>query len=273
MAAQITTPSADDKQHTRVMRDLRQQGQAAMTWGLPNPASEAAVLGMGLVMRDKLAEVAAADRAAGAAAIAASMLDKTIQKMPQTSSVQCAKGCNFCCHSAVSVSAPEVFRLVKLMSDGAGPDRNGVATRAKARSGATMEAVLARRDPCPLLIEGDCSVYEQRPMGCRQFVSTNLAGCRTAFEKRTGELPFVPAAANAGLIVRSLLLGAVASLGLKADTYELSSALVIALAEPDAEQRWLAGEDVFAAALKTPLPPNMRDATQRWSQMLSGLFQ
>ena len=274
MAAQNTPPTAQDKEHLRIMRELRQQGQAAMTWGLPNPATEAAVLGMGLVMRDKLADAAASDRAAGAAALAASMLDKTIQKMPQAASVQCAKGCNFCCHSAVAVSAPEVFRLVKLMSDGGGgPDRNGVVTRAKARAGATMEAVLARRDPCPLLIEGDCGVYAERPMGCRQFVSTNLEGCRTAFEKRTGELPFVPAAANAGLIVRSLLLSAVASLGLNAEIHELSSALAVALGEPEAERRWLAGEDVLAAAMKMPQPPNMRDSTQRWSRMLSGLFE
>ena len=274
MAAQKTPPTSEQKQHLRIMRELRQQGQATTTWGLPNPATEAAVLGMGLVMRDKLADDAAPDRAAGAAALAASMLDKTIQKMPQASSVQCAKGCNFCCHSAVSVSAPEVFRLVRLMSDGAGgPDRAGVAVRAKARAGATMEAVLARRDPCPLLIEGDCSVYTERPMGCRQFVSTNLAGCRSAFERRTGDLPFVPAAANAGLIVRALLLSAAASLGLKADTYELSSALAVALSESDPERRWLAGEDVLAGAMKMPQPPNMRDSTQRWSQMLTGLFE
>ncbi len=272
MAGPSTPPTRDDKEHVRIMRELRQQGQAAVTWGLPNPATEAAVLGMGLVIRDRLADQARTGRAAEAAALVAAMLDKTVQKMPQAASFQCAKGCNFCCHSAVSVSAPEVFRVIRLVTDGGAIAKDAVLARAKERSGATFQAVLARRDPCPLLIEGDCSVYAERPMGCRQFVSTNLEGCRTAFERGTGELPYVPAAANAGLIMRSLLMGAAASLGMKVDTYELSSALVVALSEPDAEARWLAGEDVLASALRMPQPPNMQTSVQRWSQMLAGLF-
>lgn len=260
------------KEHQRVMRDLRQQGQAAVTWGLPNPATEAAVLGMGLVMREKLSDAASTARATDAAAIAATMLDKTIQKMPQAPSYQCAKGCSYCCHGAVSVSAPELFRIVRMIERAPSSDKAGVIARAKARSASTFEAVLTLRDPCPLLVEGSCSVYEDRPMGCRQFVSTNADACRTAFEQRRGELPFVPGAANAGLILRSLLMGAAASLGLKADTYELSSALVVALEQPDAEARWLAGEDVLAPALKTPQPPNMQGSVQRWSQMLAGLY-
>lgn len=272
MAGPAAPSPTELKEHLRIMRELRQQGQAAMTWGLPNPATEAAVLGMGLVMRDRLADTAAPDRAAAAAALASGILDKTIGKMPQAPAFQCTKGCNYCCHSAVSVSAPEVFRLVRLIDATPSFDKAAALGRANARKASTMEAVLAFKTPCPLLVEGDCSVYAERPMGCRQFVSTNLAGCQTAFERGGGNLPFVPAAANAGLILRSLLLGAAASLGLNAATYELSSALSIALAEPDAETRWLAGENVFANALETPQPPNMQGSVQRWSQMLTGLF-
>ncbi len=268
-----STPA--EKEHLRVMRELRQQGQAALTWGLPNPASEAAVLGMGLLMRDRLAAGTDDDRATGAAALAAAMLDRTVQKMPQASSYQCAKGCNFCCYSAVSVTAPELFRVVRLIGvEGApaGLDRAGTLARATARTKAEKEGVLMGRPPCPLLIEGDCSVYADRPLGCRQFVSTNLEGCRTAHASGRSDLPFVPAAANAGLIIRSLLLGAVVSIGQKAETYELSSGLAVVLAEPDAERRWLAGEDVLAAVPKMEQPPNMRESVARWSGMLNGLF-
>ena len=51
-----------------------------------------------------------------------------------------------------------------------------------------------------------------------------------------------------------------------------SGALTLALPQPDAERRWLAGEDVLAAALKAPMPPNMQSSVERWSQMLAGLF-
>lgn len=270
MATPTQYTPAELKEHMRVMRELRQQGQAALTWGLPDPATEAAVLGMGLAMREKLADGKVEHRAAEAAALAATMLDKTLQRMPQAAAVECTKGCNFCCHGVVSVSAPEVLRLVRLIE--AGTDRQAVLARAQARTRSSIEAAMSLRDPCPLLVAGDCSVYADRPMGCRQFVSTSLAGCREAFEAGRGNLPFVPAAANAGLIVRSLLMGAAASLGLKSDIYELSSALAVALAEPDIERRWLAGEDVLGSAMRLAQPPNMQNSVQRWSQMLSGLF-
>ena len=43
-----------------------------------------------------------------------------------------------------------------------------------------------------------------------------------------------------------VLLGALAAAGLPTDAFELAAALDVALADPLAEQRWLAGEDVFA---------------------------
>lgn len=267
--------SQTDREHQRVIRDLRQQGQAAVTWGLPNPATEATVLGMGLVIRERMSSGTGSDRASAAAELASVMLDKTMHKMPQASAVQCAKGCSFCCHTAVSVSAPEVFRIVRLIeaNDAGSPlGREAVVQRAKARAASTIDAVMMLRDACPLLVEGNCGVYENRPMGCRQFVSTSMEGCRSAAKSGNGNLPFVPAAANAGVIVRSLLLGAAASLGLPVDTYELSSALVVALETPDAEARWLAGEDVLAKALKVPPAPKMRESSARWATMLRDLY-
>lgn len=269
MAGKSTPPTSVNKEHARVMRDLRQQGQASLTWGLPNPTTEAAVLGMGLLMRDKLEAADNAERASEAATLAATMLDRTMQKMPQAASVQCAKGCFYCCYSAVTVSAPEVFRLVRVIPEA---DRESVLNRATARFKALSEGVSVGLQPCALLVDGACSVYESRPAACRQFVSTNADGCRTAHASSNHELPFVPAGANAGLIVRSLLLGAMASLGREPATYELSSALVVALQIPDAEKRWLQGEDVLAAAARMPQPPNMQNSVGRWSQMLRDLY-
>lgn len=263
---------AELKEHRRIMRELRGQGQAALTWGLPNPTTEASLLGMGLVMRDKLADTQGADRATAAAGLAEAMLDRTIQTMPQAKSYACAKGCNYCCHSTVAVSAPEAFRIVRAVEGRTAEERRAVVARATARAAITFETLITLRSPCALLEQGDCSIYEARPMGCRQFVSTNLHGCRTSFEQKTGDFPFVPAAANAGLILRSLLISATASIGLKPELYDMSTAVAVALSEPDAEQRWLAGEDVLAKAVKMPPPPQMSQSVQRWSKMLADLF-
>jgi Fe-S-cluster containining protein len=269
MAGKSMPPTSADKEHQRVMRDLRQQGQAALTWGLPNPTTEAAVLGMGLLMRDKLEATGNAERASEAAALAAVMLDRTMQKMPQAAAVQCAKGCFYCCYSAVTVSAPEVFRLLREIPEA---DRADVLSRARARFKALSEGASVGLPACALLVDGACSVYESRPSACRQFVSTNADGCRAAHTSGNQELPFVPAGANAGLIVRSLLLGAMASLGREPATYELSSALAVVIEIPDAEKRWLEGEDVLAAAARMPQPPNMQNSVGRWSQMLRDLY-
>jgi len=254
------------------MRELRGQGQAALTWGLPNPTTEASLLGIGLLMRDKLAETEGANRAAAAAAIAEAMLDRTIQSMPQAKGYACSKGCSYCCHSTVAVSAPEVFRIVGAFESRSGDEREAVVARAGARAAASFEALVNLRSPCALLAQGDCSVHEVRPMGCRQYVSTDLNGCRAAFEQATARFPFVPAAANAGLILRALLISAAASVGHKPELYDLSSALAVALTQPEAEKRWLAGEDVLVDAVKMPPPPQLAEGVQRWSSMLRDLF-
>ena len=268
--------SQSDKEHQRVMRDLRQQGQAAVTWGLPNPTTEAAILGMALVIRERMAAGAGEDRAAQAAELAAVMLDKTLSKMPQAPAIACAKGCSYCCHVTVAVSAPEVFRIARLLrarADDGPSGKSSIAERARARTAGSMEALVALRTPCPLLVDGDCSIYDMRPLACRQFVSMDAAGCRSAYERGSSDLPFVPGAANAGLILRSVLMGAATSLKLQVALYELSSALNVALAEPDAEARWLAGEDALAKAQRLPFAPNMRSSSERWANLLMALYQ
>ena len=67
MAGPRTTRAAEEREHRRIMRDLRQQGQAALTWGLPNPATESAIVGMGIVLRDKLQDATDPTRATAAA--------------------------------------------------------------------------------------------------------------------------------------------------------------------------------------------------------------
>ena len=96
MAAQGTS----EKKQSRELRDLKAQGQSAMLWGLPNPASEAAVLGAGLLMHEKLIDATDAARATAAADIAAKLLDKTTSRMPQAADFACSA-----CSSSTSPSA------------------------------------------------------------------------------------------------------------------------------------------------------------------------
>ena len=112
--------AAPDKRDSRELRDLKQQGQAALTWGLANPVTEATVVGVALLVRDKLADKTAAGSAAAATDIATRMLDKSTAKLAAAGTFACTKGCNYCCHSVVSVSAPEVFRIANALTAAGG---------------------------------------------------------------------------------------------------------------------------------------------------------
>jgi Fe-S-cluster containining protein len=274
MAGRTTTHAAEEREHRRIMRDLRQQGQAALTWGLPNPATESAIVGMGVVLRDKLQDTADPARATAAARLAATLLDRTTAKMAQSSSFACARGCSYCCYSAVPVSAPEVLALashITAAGSAAGLDAATTISRTTERAALQKSGTATGSLPCPLLVDDTCSVHEARPMSCRQTFSTSAAACREAKEGWRNDFPFVPAGINVGVMLRSLLISASRSAGLDSATYELSSALAIALTTPDAERRWLGGEDVFAGAVKLQRPPQMQDSIDRWSGVLAEL--
>ena len=262
-----------ESEHRRALRDLRGQGQSALTWGLPNPVTESVIVGIGILLRDCLADAAEEGRASKAAALAGAVLEKTIARMPQADSFACRKGCSFCCHSTVAVSAPEVFRIAQFVSQAGGPDRSHLLAACKSGSGASVEEVLGRSDPCPLLIESACSVHEVRPLACRQYVSVSSEACEAALLGKRESYPFVPGATNAGVMIRSLLLGAAESLGRPAEIYDLASALAIVLEMPDAEARWLAGADVLADAVKLPKAPKMTESVERWASMLKTLVE
>jgi Fe-S-cluster containining protein len=276
MAGQKPTNAAEEREHRRILRDLRQQGQAALTWGLPNPATESAIIGMGLVIRDKLQDSSDPSRASAAARLASTLLDRTTAKMAQASDFACARGCSHCCYSAVPVSAPEVLALANHIASAQGKasglDPASVLSRTNARVALqNSKAGNGGPLPCPLLVDDACSVHDARPMSCRQTFSTSAEACRDVKEGRRNDVPFVPAGINAGVMLRALLISASHSSGLDFGTYELSSALSIALETPDAERRWLAGEDVFAGAVKLQRPPQMQDSIDRWSGMLTEL--
>lgn len=60
------------------------------------------------------------------------------------------------------------------------------------------------------------------------------------------------------------LRGAFAQAGLRLETYEFNEALIVALEIPEAERRWLSGEDIFAGVQRDPEPNPVDDPAARW---------
>jgi hypothetical protein len=192
-----------------------------------------------------LLDTAAKDRASRAAAFAADLMEASIAhhlKEP----VACARGCSHCCTTYVSTSLPEVFRLARAVrgKTGAVARINTAAAQAKAMPQLQREVT---RVICPILEEHACGEYDARPLVCRAVLSTSLETCVRIFTQGANEPFTAPKSLGAlrsymVIILRAALVVA----GLPHRNYELTHALEIALADPHSEERWLAGEPVFA---------------------------
>jgi Fe-S-cluster containining protein len=100
----------------------------------------------------------------------------------QNIKVACAKGCHWCCHQAVFSNSYELHYLseiIKQSLDNEALNQLLQKTEAKYKitSGLSNEDVLKFKSPCPLLIDGACSFYAERPMACRIYLSTKLESC------------------------------------------------------------------------------------------------
>ena len=103
------------------------------------------------------------------------------------------------------------------------------------------------RVSCPLLASDICGGYGARPLACRTMLSRALAACRAYFPiNGAGALDYTPGAREARGRVEMTLLAALSLSGLPGTHVELIQGLAVALTTDNAEERWLAGEDVFA---------------------------
>jgi len=167
----------------------------------------------------------------------------------------CRRGCSHCCHAWVSAKAPEV-----LIAEAAIPARDREAVCAAvdeayaATGGLGPEQRAALAAPCPMLAAGECRIYGARPATCRTAVSLDAAVCAAAFRPNAAPVdiptPDFHIAMRRGYSIA--LAGALKRSGYPAASYEFVEAMRAALARPDAEPAWLAGEDVFAGVATDP---------------------
>ncbi|MGH6660394.1 MAG: YkgJ family cysteine cluster protein [Rhodospirillales bacterium] len=177
------------------------------------------------------------------------------RRQPPPRPIACKKGCAFCCFGTeVHASPPEVFRVAAHLDRRPdGKKKTALITRiadvaaAKAADRAKMTAPAVF--PCPLLEAGRCSVYAARPLVCRGFNSYDAGTCER--RKIGGERVTIEGYAHQDAIAQATLRGVqrgCAEVGRAGVAVDLAPALHIALTEPDARRRWMAGEDVFRSA-------------------------
>jgi Fe-S-cluster containining protein len=200
--------------------------------------------------RTPLTVIAAAGQAAD---LAEGAVREAKRRWPPPPSA-CQEGCDWCCYLLVGTSVPEVARIVEHLRQTLSPEelralRERVVRQDEQRRALKGPQRAAAHLPCALLVGRRCSAYPVRPLTCRGFNSADARRCELSVT--SGARVAVPAYApqlRLNTFVLDGLREGLAAAGLSGDLLELNAALRIALEVPDAVERWLAGEAVFAAA-------------------------
>ncbi len=189
-------------------------------------------------------------RASDVAELALKGFEISATNHPPEKSLDCRAGCSFCCHLWVAATAPEVLLIARsiLQQSPAARDlsRHRIEQAYHATAGKNEDERQMDPKPCALLDQSRCTVYSSRPLVCRAMVSHDVTACESAFRDGGASIP-VPA--NMPLLRRAhryCLTAALRRHGLSTKVHELNHAIWKALNVERVEERWLAGEDVFA---------------------------
>jgi hypothetical protein len=176
----------------------------------------------------------------------------------------CTAGCTFCCHLPVDVTVPEALCLAVYLRQTLSPEalvtlRERLAATAARIHSLSYEDHTQARIPCALLLDGTCIAYAKRPFACRAWNSTSRDCCENIFQHGDPVTMLPPLDMSAYEAVWELAQGFVDRLQqarLDSHTYELHSILLRVLELPDAAERWLQRDDVFAGCLMGAFSPN-----------------
>jgi Fe-S-cluster containining protein len=192
-----------------------------------------------------------------ASSIAAQTAERTERRfLPMFTSVACKVGCSWCCRGLkVDAFAHEAVAIAEhlrdtLSEEDLGRVRHKVSEHASRVRDLTVRQRFEAHLPCPLLEDDRCSVYELRPLRCRSHHSLAASDCETAWNNPSRDLPIT----RYHDIVdgyQAVMTGeseAMTDAGVDARCFDLSLALDVALAYPDAAARWARGDRLFDAA-------------------------
>ena len=193
------------------------------------------------------------DIAERAAAVAEQAVDEAKRLSPPPPSA-CKEGCDWCCYLTVGTTVPEVIRIVEYLQRTLSPEelqatRARIAALDDQKRASRLGQQAGTRWPCALLVNHRCIAYPVRPLTCRGFNSSDAQACERFLQSpRKVVVPnYVPQLRLMTFVLDGTRAGLSES-GLRGDLLELTAALRIALEVPDAAERWLAGEAVFAPA-------------------------
>ncbi|HEX2277447.1 MAG TPA: YkgJ family cysteine cluster protein [Candidatus Tectomicrobia bacterium] len=171
-------------------------------------------------------------------------MSAAIDALPSKVRHACAPGCFFCCYLPVDVLAPEAFRVAAHLKQ---TRSAGELAELVYRLGAPPGGHNPGTRPCVFLDQGRCSIYEVRPMVCRGYNSLSKERCEAFYHDTSVDLKGTKdrVAGDVAEAMEDGIIAGLNALGLDAQWYELSSAVLRALETTDGPERWARGEAVF----------------------------
>lgn len=233
----------------RRLKELRKIIKAIELRGIGHRPAPVEIAALVALIDAKLDAAFVPGRSSKISATMSGLLDKSIGLAPAYDRIACKAGCYYCCDIYVSAPAPQIFAIAdhirrnakNIDAEAARIDKASEMIQGKAPAERLAEHVL-----CTFLNDGLCGIYPVRPPACRAHSSLSLEACEAGFRGETEEIP-VPDYTN---VLRGgyeqALSAALHHRGLPTFSYEMSHAVLVALRDPDAEEKWFRGEDVFA---------------------------
>ena len=262
------------RQDLKFEHELRQLADDVARDGLPFRIVPRRRWRWRVAIRDELRNEQRASRAANAAALAIRVFDPRCARSPPASSgaeLACKAGCTYCCHNVVMATAPEIFLAASELR--ARHDAQFIAEVA-GRCDAVATTAGRQKKPLPaaprqslLRLCGAAQRLPQAHLASPSMPASPTTRAGAATSRSAASTRRSSSAARWRCCVGMRLWD-----GRPGTVLELSGALRVVLEDPQAEQRWLAGEAVFAGVQgQSKLPGIDEHAAFLWGRFVGPL--
>ncbi|HYQ03291.1 MAG TPA: hypothetical protein VER96_31670 [Polyangiaceae bacterium] len=182
--------------------------------------------------------------------------------------VECAVGCDHCCHVPVGVTAPEALQVYAfLRRTRSETELDALQQKLRACSdairGLSHDERYSPNYPCPLLEAGSCTVYPARPFACRGMNSLDRSDCDARLHDPVRREESLTTGQGGLALINPILASQAISGGLQLALFEhfqldmrqldLVWALDLLFTRgPEVAAEWAAGSASFQSALGDP---------------------
>lgn len=230
------------------LKELRKVIKSVERRGIDHRPALVELAALFALIDEKMDSAPVPGRSSKIVAMMSSLQDKSIRNAPAADSLACKKGCYICCDIYVSGSALQIFAIadwIRANTPDVAAEIDRLENAVELVRGKGPDQRSSERVFCAFLVDGLCGIYPVRPPPCRAYCSFSLEACEAGSRGESDEIP-IPDYTN---VLRGGYEQALSAVlhdrGLAINNHELVHAVLVALRDSGAEEKWYRGEDVF----------------------------